>query len=66
MIPARSAVVMTVWKLPEKTFTSGSHVILKRSAAVTIERDLPQTPIKWVPYETSHNANKFAGVMVIV
>ena len=41
-VPARSAVVMTVWKLPENTCTSGSHMISERSAAVTIERKLPK------------------------
>ena len=41
-IPARSAVVITVWKLSENTCTSESHMIPERSAAVTIERKLPQ------------------------
>ena len=65
-IPARSAVTMTVWKLPENTCTSGSHMIPERSVAVTTEKKLPKTPFKWVPYEAPHNANGFAVVMVIV
>ena len=38
------AVVMIVWKLPENTGTSGSHMIPERSAAVTIKSKLLKNP----------------------
>ena len=41
-MPARSVLVMTVWKLPENACTSESHMMPERSAAVTIERKLPK------------------------
>ena len=58
MVPTRSAVVMTMWELPENTCTSGSHMIPERSAAVM--------SFKRVSYQAPHNANGFAVVIVIV
>ena len=51
-IPTRSAVVMTMWKLPKNTCINGSHMIPERFAAVTIERKLPKNTFWMCPMQS--------------